>query len=635
MGVPDGDAGSADAARPAPRNRVCFLGDALHTYYFGGLLSGLASAAEAAGWTVIAVQTANPGSTTVSGDQRPRGVFSIPIAHDAADAFVVALDAVPDAFLATLRATGKPVIVVGPRANPHDCPTVTIDNERGVRSAIEHLLAHGHTEIGFVGHRSVADAIERYAIYSDAMTAAGLTVHPAIAAPGATADGHYESGYAAGVVFTERGESCTAVIANTDLEALGFMRALRAAGRSIPDDVAVIGFDDMELAAVSEPPLTTSAIAFAHHGIKAFELIEQAIAGATVASGPHPVPVSLVVRTSCGCAPRNLDASLVADADADVSAEERFVARFSRIVSDSAPDLADDAAVVGARLVAACGEALRDRGTQASLEDIAVDMAALCTSDRAVKATISALRLLAADLIAQTPDAAGDADAVGQVHTVATAVAVGVVRAAAQVQAEGYLQMRNVLQKQSGVGAEMLRRRLVNPRSLAWLSDTEAHAGCFGVWTDGGSDLTTIADVYDVRRSGLLESVVDTTYAIEQFPPRELYDVAQLSQDTIIFLVPLNSDERSWGLLAFTGRFELSIGLAFEGVGHLATLMTVALDHERAMQIVTNKTGELEQALAAGDELLENLRLSEERYALAAEPANDGLRDWDVATQNV
>ena len=94
---------------------------------------------------------------------------------------------------------------------------------------------------------------------------------------------------------------CTAVVAGTDLNAVGVMEVLQAAGLRVPADVAVVGFDDMTLAHLADPPLTTLRTRFDEFGRRAANLLLDEISGIAVPRIAHRVPIALIRRRSCGC----------------------------------------------------------------------------------------------------------------------------------------------------------------------------------------------------------------------------------------------------------------------------------------------------------------------------------------------
>ncbi|ACU37364.1 LacI family DNA-binding transcriptional regulator [Actinosynnema pretiosum subsp. pretiosum] len=146
-----------------------------------------------------------------------------------------------------------PTVVVDPRAFDIAPPTVAVDNYGGSRAATEHLIGLGHTRIAHVcGHPGFESSAERLRGYRDAVRLAGL---PTDEVP----DGAFshEWGFHAGAELAERADPPTAVVAASDLIALGVIDAARARGLSVPADLSVVGFDDLPLAAQLFPGLTT------------------------------------------------------------------------------------------------------------------------------------------------------------------------------------------------------------------------------------------------------------------------------------------------------------------------------------------------------------------------------------------
>lgn len=134
--------------------------------------------------------------------------------------------------------------------------TVGSDNFAAGRLAGEHLLALGRRRIAFLGQADehYPEFADRYRGLCSALAEAGYPVDPALQADALSSE---ESGYAAVLALLEKGRSFDAVFAASDLIAIGAMRALADAGLNVPTDVAMMGFDDIPAASVTNPPLTT------------------------------------------------------------------------------------------------------------------------------------------------------------------------------------------------------------------------------------------------------------------------------------------------------------------------------------------------------------------------------------------
>ncbi|MCZ7435157.1 LacI family DNA-binding transcriptional regulator [Micromonospora sp. WMMC241] len=151
-----------------------------------------------------------------------------------------------------LARLGIPVVCSGRPLDGAEVPYVDVDHTGGVTTAVEHLIAAGRRRIATIaGPQDMVAGIERLIGYRTALTGAGL---PELVAYG---DFTRESGTAAIRELLAADPELDAVFAASDLMAHAALRALREAGRRVPDDVAVIGFDDIETAAYTEPPLTT------------------------------------------------------------------------------------------------------------------------------------------------------------------------------------------------------------------------------------------------------------------------------------------------------------------------------------------------------------------------------------------
>jgi hypothetical protein len=144
------------------------------------------------------------------------------------------------------------------------------------------------------------DTAERYTAYRERMEQLGLTAGPLMGADLPAELSMDQQGYLAAQQFVADPPPCTAVLVGTDLIALGFIRGLQEAEIMVPTDLAVIGIDDVDEAAVSVPPLATVAISFERVGEIAFNAALQGGRGEAVET-QYLVPQLLVPRDSCGC----------------------------------------------------------------------------------------------------------------------------------------------------------------------------------------------------------------------------------------------------------------------------------------------------------------------------------------------
>lgn len=191
---------------------------------------------------------------------------------------------------------GIPLCTIGGRIA--DVPSVCVDNAGGVREIVRHLIdVHGQRRIGFItGHG--LESGERLAGYEGALKSAGFGVNPALVHRGNfTADAGRE---AVERWFGNGRRDCDAIVAANDWMAIGALHELDARGVRVPDDVAVVGFDDIEQASFLSPPLTTVRQPPRSMGMQAVVLIEALRAG-TAVERHLALPTLPQLRQSCGC----------------------------------------------------------------------------------------------------------------------------------------------------------------------------------------------------------------------------------------------------------------------------------------------------------------------------------------------
>ncbi|QWC56499.1 LacI family DNA-binding transcriptional regulator [Erythrobacter sp. 3-20A1M] len=175
--------------------------------------------------------------------------------------------------------------------------TVGSDNIGAGRMAGEHLIARGRRQIAFLGHADdhYPEFAHRYRGLCEALRTAGEPVDAALQFDAITTE---RAGYDAGRALIASGAPFDAVFAASDLIAIGALRALAEAGKSVPGEVAVVGFDDIPAASLTNPPLTTVMQDMRGAGESLVETLMAQIAGR---GGPdHHLPTRLVVRGSTG-----------------------------------------------------------------------------------------------------------------------------------------------------------------------------------------------------------------------------------------------------------------------------------------------------------------------------------------------
>ena len=197
-----------------------------------------------------------------------------------------------------LRRAARPVVVIG--TLPDDVPVdnVRADSRRGVGLAIEHLRDAGHGAVAFInGPTDTVPGTARLEGYRAALEASGLPFDPALVVT--ARDFTFAAGRdAAGELFAH--QRPTALFCANDLLAIGALRALEGLGLSVPDNVAVVGMDDTELAEMSSPALSSVSLASEQRGELAARLLLERLDHPDAPPARVSVPPRLVVRGSSG-----------------------------------------------------------------------------------------------------------------------------------------------------------------------------------------------------------------------------------------------------------------------------------------------------------------------------------------------
>ena len=257
--------------------------------FFAEIASAFEDEADRHGYTVFMSSTRS---------DRGREIASLDRLDDRhVDGLLLMTNRADDGTLARLIGGRRDVVILDEDIPGVSVPRIFVENEQGARQATRHLIEHGHRRIAYIGGPAeLVTVAERRAGFLGAMREAGLLVDPELVAMGSFAA---DAARAAAHRFLALPRPPTAIFASSDYIAIGAFTALREAGRAVPGDVSLVGFDDMPLGSLLSPPLTAVRQPVETLGRLGFQTLFALLRDEPVAPLTR-LPVELIRRHSVG-----------------------------------------------------------------------------------------------------------------------------------------------------------------------------------------------------------------------------------------------------------------------------------------------------------------------------------------------
>ena len=233
----------------------------------------------------------------VTADQE-QGFYSRILRGQHFDGLIMLSSDIDDPILPLLIRDRMPLILIGSHPYFQEVCSVDAENRAGARDAVAHLARLGHRRIATItGPLKLASALDRRDGYKQALLEAGLPIVPDLLVE---ADYTQQGGYRAMNNLLGLPQPPSAVFAASDTMAVGALRAANEGQRTVPDDIAVVGFDDLPSAAFAVPPLTTVRQPINELGATAAKLLIDRLEDHAQPGAHVRLPTQLVIRTSCG-----------------------------------------------------------------------------------------------------------------------------------------------------------------------------------------------------------------------------------------------------------------------------------------------------------------------------------------------
>ncbi len=256
---------------------------------FPPIVRGVEDVLGPAGYSALIVNTDND-------DQRERSLVAS-LRSRQVEGLIVATARVDHPLLVELHEQGVKMVLVNRRVPGVDIPCITPDDDAGVAMAVEHLAELGHRRIlHLAGPQATSTGVQRARAFENTVRRLGLEQDPGLVEP--CLHWSEEEGARALRTALDAGTEFTAVVAGNDLIALGCYDVFAERGISCPDDVSVVGFNDMPFLDKLRPPLTTIRIPHHQIGVEAGRMLLESIEEPDRPARSVLLPVSLVVRGS-------------------------------------------------------------------------------------------------------------------------------------------------------------------------------------------------------------------------------------------------------------------------------------------------------------------------------------------------
>jgi LacI family transcriptional regulator len=268
----------------------------LENGYIGEVVRGIDHELAQADYDVVLYTThRRPGK--LSAYIQKESAYANTIANGMSDGLLLLVPLMPTSYLDSLRERNFPYVLIDQSDSTGQSWTVESTNWQGAYDATRYLIELGHQQIGFItGMMAIHSAIDRLEGYKSALKDHLLPYEEELVAEG---DFWQASGYSGTLKFLDLAQPPSAIFASNDLEAYGAMEAIRERGLRIPEDISVIGFDDIPESSITYPKLTTVRQPLEQMGRMAARLLLEQIQNPDAQPRRLTLATQLIVRDSC------------------------------------------------------------------------------------------------------------------------------------------------------------------------------------------------------------------------------------------------------------------------------------------------------------------------------------------------
>ncbi len=581
---------------PIPKGcrTIAVLSSLVGGFYFGDIVAAIEAVSRKHSTQVLAVQTTR---SWASGAIAPAVYVPIGWAH--VDGYIVVADALRAEDLQLVAAGAKPVVTISAGNPVPSYPSVLPDNRSGAAMAARHLLDHGHRRIAFVGWLEQEDPRQRYEGYCAALMERGITPDPDLLF--AAIDDLESGGRIAADALLAAGMPCTAVVVATDQNAIGLMHTIQTAGYRVPEDLAIIGFDDIDLAQQSVPPLSTIRQNFGALGTAAAQCLLTMLEGAQVSPDLIHVPTVLICRRSCGCTDCQLPApthSQCAVADWSTVAARRLARQLVWPLDlDEATETERKWPGLGAIVAALEAAVTGTPGPSSERVDAAWRVECLGTSSpETLLSLLTVLEHLGTERLRLLDP--GSRAARSRLDGFLNNARLSVLRCAAFSGVRARHAQESALKRGHHVGLALSSPSGGSVASLAWARGTGLRRCCLALWEEEPAGARRSLVVYgSYAVDGAHCPIVGVRADAEVFPPQEFLNtcIDQQGERETVLVMPLGTLEQNWGYIAAVTETEGRFHEAHDSLRLWTAQLAGALEREALARVADRQRLRLQE----------------------------------------
>jgi len=262
--------------------------------FFAEVLEGVQSVARKKGYSIVLCNT--------DYDPKQEEAYVVNLLEGRVDGVIFTSGVMQDEHILRLKEEGIPIVLIEKFMQNSDIPAVVIDNLSAAKKGVKHLLSLGHRKIGYISAPlELLSLRERFEGYKQALLESRVPYDSSVVYIEKTIKKEdLRSGYKIMKRILQQGNFPKVFFIVSDTLAIGAIKAIKDFGMKVPDDIAIVGFDDIDIASFSDPPLTTMVQPKYQMGAKGMETLIKVMSGVKLRKKEIRLGVEIAVRGSCG-----------------------------------------------------------------------------------------------------------------------------------------------------------------------------------------------------------------------------------------------------------------------------------------------------------------------------------------------